>query len=183
MRKKRKEFLITGHARSGTAYMANLFTKNGYEIGHERMKSDGISSWMFAVCAEQYPFTFDNSTRQQYSFKNIIHVIRNPIDAIASIVHTEYASEDFRTKYVQMFGNEYERAIMSYIGWNKLIHSQCPDITVRLEDAARHFKFEDVEIANRREHPVMTFEQLKEKITLNGLEYELEKFVDYYYSI
>lgn len=155
-----KEILILGHPRSGTGYMAKLFQANGYDIGHEVMGKDGTSNWQFAVCADAYPFNTDNIKRDDVEFSRIYHVIRNPLAAINSIVYTESRSEHFRAKFVPLVGNAFERAILSYYGWNMLIQAQKPYATFTLENAADFFFFEDVKKQNTREHKSVTEDEL-----------------------
>jgi hypothetical protein len=148
-----RDYLILGHPRSGTGYMAKLFQANGHDVRHEEMGGAGTSNWQFAVKAEKYPFEVDEYRRQDVSFKSVCHVVRHPLHAINSIAFTEWGSDNFRAQYVPLCGNQFERAIMSYYGWNKLIHSQGPDMTFALEDAKRYLGFEvEVDQYNQRDH-------------------------------
>jgi hypothetical protein len=159
-------YLITAHPRSGTKYMSELFNQNGYDVGHEYMGKDGTSNWQMAVMENEYPYrSKDSYTRKDIEFNCLIQVIRNPIDAISSIAFTEQPSEWFRAKYVPIFGNFLERAILSYVGWNKLITSQQPDFILPLEKAAKLLKFEDVERSNERGHYDFTHEQIKQIVS------------------
>jgi glycosyltransferase involved in cell wall biosynthesis len=186
-----KDFLILGHPRSGTGYMAQLFTKLGYPVGHEVYGKHGIASWLFAVDVDRYPqFYFvqsgkpsnnPNDTRSDFSYKHAIHVIRNPLDTIASTAFTENTmpeSLEFRKKHVAIFGNALQQATLSYLGWNKLIEAQRPSLTIRVEDAeekvveflkaneyvvGEDLKFPQKDI-NTREHKRVTFGDLKREL-------------------
>ena len=48
-RTKNRPLLITGCARSGTTYISKVLLQGGFEVGHERMMSDGVSSWYLAA--------------------------------------------------------------------------------------------------------------------------------------
>lgn len=160
------KYLILGHPRSGTKYMSEMFKNNGHDIGHEEMGKDGTSNWQMAVYASEYPYKGkDDFTRIDFEPDVLVHVIRNPIDAISSIAFTEQPSEWFRAKYVPIFGNFVERAILSYVGWNKLITAQKPDIVLPLEKAAKLLKFNDVKKANERAHYDLKDEQIKEIVS------------------
>lgn len=175
------KYLITGHPRSGTKYMSELFKNNGHDIGHEEMGKDGTSNWQMAVYANEYPYKVnDNFTRMDIDFDVLIQVIRNPIDAVSSIAFTEQPSEWFRAKYVSIYGNFVERAILSYVGWNKLILAQNPDYILPLEKAAEILKFNDVEKANERGHYDLKHEQIKEIV--NKDIYELLLRFEAYYN-
>ena len=125
---------MLSHPRSGSGYMAKLFQSAGYDVGHEKVGKHGISSWLMAVY-DPPVWTFDHKRRDEYKFKTTIQIIREPIPAISSIALTESASVNFRSRYVLMYGNLIERAVMSYIGWNKLIQSQSPNYVWQLENA------------------------------------------------
>jgi hypothetical protein len=57
----------------------------GYNVGHENINEEGVSSWMLCVDDEKYPWG-DIKDKFRYYFENIIHVVRNPFDAIPSII-------------------------------------------------------------------------------------------------
>jgi len=177
-----KQYFITGHPRSGTGYMAKLFQKNNIDIGHEQMGEQGISSWQFAVNSQVYPFEHDGLVRSDYSFDQIIHVIRDPMACINSVAFTERPSEAFRMKYLVLYGNVFERAVLSVIGWNKLVHSLAPSITIQVEKAASHFGFTDVPRQNKRAHSSLTYDELIYCIA-PGIRHELDLFYDFYRSL
>ena len=83
--------LITGCARSGTGYASLLFKKMGLDIGHEEYGADGISSWLFAVDAENVPW---GPSRKDVKFGKVFHQVRHPLKAIGSI-YTYEPEESF----------------------------------------------------------------------------------------
>ena len=110
----KRKFLVLGHPRSGTGFMANLLSKYGYEIGHEEMGKDGISSWMFTV--DDYQVYVDNSlNRENFNFDYIIMNLRHPIDIISSTYYTENTSKkslEYRKKHINLEGlNQVEMAV------------------------------------------------------------------------
>lgn len=187
-----KKFLITGHPRSGTGYMAELMQLNGIDVQHEKMGDDGISSWMFAIKgADKVPFFYDDSVPKDFEFTTVIQVVREPLAAISSVYHTEYGSEQWRKMHCLICGNKMERAVSSYIAWNKMIAAQRPDYTVRLEDTdqlttlikelepKRLNVFLPEGPTNTREHETFTEEAISDMIS-PCLADELSEFIDLY---
>jgi hypothetical protein len=178
-----REFLITAHPRSGTGYMANLFQANGYDVGHEVMGEHGTSNWQFAVKSDFYPFDIDKIKRQDCEFKQIIHVIRHPLFAINSIAFTEGRSEAFRSEFIPITGNPFERAIYSYYGWNMLIKSQRPDIVCKLEEAKDVLNFaNDCSIVNVRQHEFINEDELLRAVNHEAKWYYF-KILKYYNNL
>lgn len=160
------QYLILAHPRCGTGYMSELFRANGIDVGHEVIHTHGTSNWQMAVGAEQYPFPGDCYRRQDVSFDTVIHVLRQPLDAVASIAFTERRSEYFRAQYVNLFGNEFEKAILSLSGWNKIIRAQLPTLTIALPHAAAALWLTtDVPPQNTREHDTLTELQLQSLVS------------------
>jgi len=175
-----KDYLIIAHPRSGTGYMANLFKLNGFDIGHEVMGEHGTSNWQFAVKSDFYPFDVDGIKRQHVKFNNVIHVMREPLDAICSIALTEGRSELFRAEYVPIIGNDFERAVMSYYGWNMLIKSQQPNVSLKLCDAKKVFSFEhDSPIVNQRQHETLSENELLNYLS-DGVKWYYYKTLEFY---
>ena len=97
--------LITGCARSGTCYIATVLTANGIDVGHQRIKSKGMSSWDLASNPKKGRWKRYNL--KKYKFDHIFHQIRHPLKVISSV----YFSED-------------------RISWNYIM-SQIPEIHFR----------------------------------------------------
>ena len=81
--------------------MSALFNTLGYEIGHEQMKDDGISSWLYGANLV-HPFSWNYiknkhalkikpniKIRENVKFNHIFCIIRNPETALKSIIYTE----------------------------------------------------------------------------------------------
>ena len=146
-----KLFLCIGHPRCGTTSIAYYLSQMGYDVGHENMGEHGVSSWMLAVNDIYYPWG-NIQNREKYYFDNIIHVIRNPFNAIPSIIlenkhSTDNKSYVFRKKHIKNILNkdlhdnlnnksflvEVETAILTYIYWN-LICEKYNGILCKIED-------------------------------------------------
>lgn len=156
IQKKQKYFLCIGHPRCGTKYISGLLTSFGYEIGHENMKKNGISSWMLAVISNTYPWgnvgIDKNKPFSVFNFKYIIHIVRNPFNAIPSIIlENKYSarSYNFRKFHIKRELNidlpiynsklnliqDIEIAIKTYIYWNLICEKNKPSLVVKLEDS------------------------------------------------
>ena len=155
-----KKFLCIGHPRCGTTSMSNYLTQMGYKIGHENMEIDGVSSWMLAVEDNNYPWG-NIKTKKKYYFENVIHVVRNPYDAIPSIIlENKYTPDNksytFRKKHIKNILNidlpyvdfnnsslldETELAIKTFIYWNKICELCKPETICKIEDMSPLNKF------------------------------------------
>jgi hypothetical protein len=141
-----RDVLCVGHPRCGSGYMSQLLSAFGLEVGHERMEAQGISSWMFAVDDARYPYGKDKYARsRRYThFRQIIHHVRSPLDAIPSLlVENQYSETSFafRQKHIQRyFGldlatlSPMDAAVASFVYWNRIIELMNPNITVRIEN-------------------------------------------------
>lgn len=83
---KRRRFLITGHPRSGTMYMSELFRAMGYDVGHEEVGADGISCAQWTL--DGIPCNKTGEFREDYKFDYTLNVVRDPLKVIASTYHT-----------------------------------------------------------------------------------------------
>lgn len=77
-----RELLITGCARSGTAYISQILQECGLQIGHEKTLQDGVSSWIMCVNTKHVPWAVDS--RQRFRFNHIFHQVRHPLKVISS---------------------------------------------------------------------------------------------------
>jgi GR25 family glycosyltransferase involved in LPS biosynthesis len=155
-----KDFLCIGHPRCGTTSISYYLTQMGYNVRHENMGQDGVSSWMLAVEDKSYPWG-NVQDKFRYYFKNIIHVVRNPFDAIPSIILENKYSPDnksykFRKKHIKQILNidlpdidikhlslldETELAIKTFIYWNKICELSKPNTICKVEDINSLQKF------------------------------------------
>lgn len=148
-----RPLMITGHPRTGTSFAAELATRLGLDVGHEADGRDGISSWMFAVDAEENPWAADPAarTRRALHWHHMVQTVRDPATAVASIVReNRHAPESlaFRRDHIRAatgvdlddFGGEIDRAVASLVLWNRIIRDQGPDFTLRIEHDAERFR-------------------------------------------
>ena len=131
-----KKFLNIGHPRSGTGFTSKLFKSFGYDVGHEVLGADGISSWMFTV--EENQFWGTGINRKNYEFEHLIMNIRKPLNIISSIFYTENnvpASYNLRAKYIDFTAlNDIEKAVKSILEWYKIIQYQNPELILKVDN-------------------------------------------------
>lgn len=142
---KKSLLLIIGHPRCGSGYASELSKSYGLDVGHESMGRDGISSWMFAVDSWDFPFGNGYANSTFYNrFDHVVQHIRNPFDAIPSIIVENRVSRSyaFRDKFIRErfgismndFSSEVNRAALSFVCWNLICEEKKPEIVFRVED-------------------------------------------------
>ncbi|NDY93938.1 glycosyltransferase family 25 protein [Ideonella livida] len=147
---KKKHFrplLISGHPRGGTGYAAALCRQLGLDVGHEKLGRDGISSWMFAVEAEDNPYAGDAvaRSRRALAWQHLIQVVRDPATAAASVMRdSRYAPPSYAFRRAQILRhlrvdldrlpNPLEQALWSVTSWARILQAQQPALVMRLED-------------------------------------------------
>ncbi len=162
-RRDYKEFLCIGHPRSGTRYTSEVLRSFGYDVGHEKMGEHGTSSWLLAVNDRSYPFGDIGNPKSidAFYFEHLIHVVRNPFDAVPSIIlENRYSPRQcsylFRKKHIEKLLNiplpenvseeralqeEVETALQCYLAWSEICRRKDPEIVFRVEyDYEKLFK-------------------------------------------
>jgi hypothetical protein len=147
---KKKHFrplLIVGHPRCGTGYAADLCGQLGLDVGHEKLGRDGISSWMFAVDAEDNPYALDSAarTRRSLAWKFLLMPVRDLATAVGSVMRDSLhapPSYAFRRAHIlrltgldlDTLATPLERAVRSVTAWARIVLAQKPDLWLRIED-------------------------------------------------
>lgn len=134
----RPDFVVTGTGRCGTGYMAQVLTDLGVPCGHEQVWTDqgvrpqpqlaGDASWMAIPDLDSYRGT-------------VIHLVRNPLDVINSLVGIKFFSDPathgdhhrFAAGMVDMSGDDLQDAMRWWLLVN-LQAEQHADLTVPIED-------------------------------------------------
>jgi hypothetical protein len=136
--------LILGHPRCGSSYAARAASSFGLEIGHEMMGKHGMASWMFAVDDLVAPFGRGYGLApMNCSFKMVIQHLRDPFDAAPSIMIENKVDPSLvyrRQHILDAFGfditryeNPLDRAVASYLFWNKIVELRKPKFVFRIE--------------------------------------------------
>lgn len=140
-----KCILFLGHPRCGSGYSAGLARAVGMDVGHEEMGEHGIASWMFAAQDLVAPFgTGPGAAPLNVTFHRTVHHLRNPFDAVPSIMTENNVTLSFRYRRAHVedvfgfdllrYDRALDRAVASYLFWNKLIELRRPNLTFRIED-------------------------------------------------
>lgn len=140
---KDTKILIMGHPRSGTGMAAWLFRSCGFDVGHERLGKNGISSWFWAVPDSSPPY---GATPVDYEYEPdlVIHLIRKPIDCVSSVTYTEHVTEPYRAKHFEGIDHQlpHVRACQSIYAINNAIDLFIPDFTVKTEYLAEFMRLQ-----------------------------------------
>jgi hypothetical protein len=151
---------FTGSPRCGSHFVSTFLRGNGLDVGHEKLGSDGICAWQYAVSSENYPYVFDRQARSDF----FVHAdewfvyARNPVTAIPSlIVENQQAplSYAFRREAIHRLSGinlddfvlPVEKAARSYAHWYLLALKREPRAVLRvesfLEDCRSHLSGRD----------------------------------------
>ena len=149
-----KKLLITGCARSGTGYIAKLLSFIGLEVGHERLKENGIVSW---YNAEQPDYIYKNKETLMFSsgFKNYdltIHQVRHPLKVISSMHVTNKTKWDYIMSVVpEIHPNDHVtiKCAKYWYYWNKKAE-KLGGYLMRIEDIEKKFNTLNKELDNRK---------------------------------
>lgn len=143
-KKKAKQKLILGlgHPRTGTGYTAKLLQSWSLDVGHEKMGKDGTVDWSLAAGKSLW----QGVNFKDFNWEHIVYCVRDPKEAIPSIVYTEdvgEASEKFRKEMgVRGGSNPIVSAINSLYKWDQLITELEPNLIFRIEDEGEElFKY------------------------------------------
>ena len=196
-----KDILCIGHPRSGTSTICDYLNQIGYNIKHENIGPNGVSSWMLAVDDKNYPWGNIKNINRFY-FNKIVHIVRNPFDAIPSIIlENKYSpnniSYKFRKKHIKNILNidlpnidinkislkeDIDIAIKTYIYWNKICELKKPDLVCKIKDtnSLKPLNYRNKNIVYRRKNKNKLYNKkryTKPKISLdmyNNIDDELK---------
>ncbi len=137
------KFLIIGHPKCGSKYMATLMFEFGYEVGHEKYSKDGICCWQNVNVLNISQQWGPQRITDDY-YEHVIHYVRNPYHSISSIIveNRQPESYNFRRDLIKHHFNidlndhsETGAAILSYVYYNRLAEAQGPTIRIQVENA------------------------------------------------
>lgn len=148
--------LVTGCPRSGTVYYASWLRSLGYDFKHEGVGETGCVSWMFAVDDDAYPYKHE-TRRSDHEFDEIVHLVRNPIDCIASLITMGPKAWMFIDRHVGIDDRwgHIGRAASAWLRWNQLCEEQA-DTRIRIEDVP----YDPAILSNTRPHPPVDWDAL-----------------------
>lgn len=138
-----RNFLLTGHGRSGTHYMSALFKWFGIDVGLYSNGNDGASHHFPFHKLCDWPFS-----RVRERYKYLIHYVRDPLKVVESTyLHKEGIKcvkslvGETSSKIEEINdGSELEISIRSVVLWNRAIADAKPDLCVKVEEAPTALK-------------------------------------------
>lgn len=123
--------------------MRYLFQQLGFDVNHEKLGRDGVSSWLIAVKDLNTPWG-EKFASYYLQFKFLILYVRHPQDVLPFIVLENEIERSFNFRRghiirkldfdIDEFNSPLEKAIASFLGWNKIVELRSPDLIVKVED-------------------------------------------------
>jgi hypothetical protein len=130
---KKRKLLITGCARSGTAYITKFLKINNLNVKHEIDGKYGIVSWLMAADSYKAPF---GPGANNFLFEHIFHQVRHPLKTIASASNEPSNSWRYIKKYIPQINKtdpKIVKAAKYWYYWNLLAEIKA-EWTYRIED-------------------------------------------------
>lgn len=126
------KLILIGHPRCGSRSISTFLSKVGLICGHEKLEKDGMVSWWHTGnYMGQKLFRNGKKEPKHFSSKIVGSYIRNPLDAIPSIVveneHMDRDNNSFRFRsrlLMKWYGTDISKmgplaaAATSYVLWN-----------------------------------------------------------------
>ena len=161
---KPRPFLVTGCGRSGTRYVADLFTAIGVPCGWERilnpMKAPEHRARDYKYCLHKLGIYGDSNWLAVPYMKRIprdvrvIHLVRDPLKVIRSFLYLRFFGDDHihcgyqgdrchtilpstHVRGLDAYPSAIERCMAYWVGWNRLCEHWAAEfecVRVRLED-------------------------------------------------
>lgn len=161
--KRRPLLAITGCGRSGTTYTSRRLSELGLEVGHERLRRNGISSWCLAPLTNDRCWGPTGIEIARLGMP-LVHQVRNPLQVIASFSTAGGKSWDFIARHIELptSGSLLLRSMHYWLRWNRLAEERSL-ITYRVEqfeavlpEILRLSNAHDVEISTHSSVPTDT---------------------------
>ena len=165
LRKKEKILLVTGCARSGTAFTSRMLQNAGLNILHEGMGEDGAVSWYLAA---QPKYRKRRINLKKYQFAHIFHQTRDPLKTISSVYFSENLhSWNYILKHtpeISFRDSHLVKCAKYWYYWN-LKAEECSEWRFRVEDIEQVLQ----EMPSRLGRELVQFDVKKEPKTMNSL--------------
>lgn len=142
--------MVVGCGRSGTLFMSKVLQILGFDVGHEILGKDGMSSWMHSFGVRQKR-VLQNELKEFPKF--YIHVTRNPLEVIQSMTVLTHMKRRNALNYFRAICpdetykyKDYELGVFYWIFWNQMIEKRGAgvDIRVKLEDLSTEKGIKDL---------------------------------------
>jgi hypothetical protein len=131
-----RQVLGLGHPRGGTRFVSRLLVSAGVRALHESKGSGGCVSCWLSVPDWYHPHSNASGLRSDYDNPHLLHIIRHPLTAVASLSRLHHGSWwHWQEKHT---GLEYEKESLEFYArfwrrWNELIDAQKPFARIQIE--------------------------------------------------
>lgn len=133
--------LITGCGRSGTKFAAHELTSRNIVTRHEGSGRHAISSWCLAACKRKGELLepialppWHHEVDWYDSYPLIAHLVRNPLDAIASATTISPAAWQWIAQHIELDpdASPLRKAVTYWVRWNQMAEALA-DFRVNVE--------------------------------------------------
>jgi len=116
---------ITGCSRSGTGWIAEFCRRSGLDIGHEKVRADGVAGWMWTM----------PEIEARSEFGLILHQVREPLATIGSTMTHRAKVWEHVEKVIGPLpkDNALLRSAFYWIRWN-IVSEALASWTYRVEE-------------------------------------------------
>jgi len=128
-------FLVTGCGRSGTKYTSTVLCTCGLDMLHEKVGKDGAVSSVWAIDLKAAQYYAPHSCGSRSMFDVVLHQVREPLSAIASITTGSGGAIAWVDKHTPLHfeGDRIKWAVEYWLYWNQLCEEQAV-ITYKVEN-------------------------------------------------
>ena len=114
-------FLVTGLPRSGTGYAASMLKAMGIDAGHETIGPAGCVSWLHTATGS----VSWRGTIEPQAWDTVVHLVRHPLDVIASMATLRDESFEFMFAHIGHPGGErgLRWYMYAWMQWNRRIEA------------------------------------------------------------
>jgi len=155
--RKQPGIIIIGCGRSGTTHTSKKFQAFGYDVGHERLKKHGISSWYLVSDQDEIPIGPSFAQVAKFNIA-VVHQVRHPLKAISSLQSTGWISWKFLSNELPIdfendlgnFPASYEKSYVGkntntrkhiYLSWSDL-ENEDVELTTKIRELAVKYGYE-----------------------------------------
>jgi len=133
-------FLVTGCGRSGTKYTSTVLRSCGLDMPHEAIGKDGAVSSVWAIDLKAEQYYAPHSCGSRSLFNTVLHQVREPLKAIASIITGSMGAIHWVDKHTPLHfeGDRIKWAAEYWLYWNQLCEDQAI-ITYKVENMSNRW--------------------------------------------
>jgi hypothetical protein len=143
--KMKTDIVGIGHPRTGTGYTSAVLRSWGLQVGHEKLKRNGVVAWELIKDESPWLWLHKKQITDKYRPEHchLIYNVRDPLHSIPSIIYTEDTNEEsieFRSRVLgfNRSSNPVEQAIDSIVEYDKKAKDIKPSIIYRVDHDTKH---------------------------------------------